>query len=497
MTTLSKSKLAAYRQCPKRLWLEIHQPELRDDSGSEVAFSVGHEVGAIAQQIYDPSGTGENVDPNIIGWDAARERTAALLKSGKQPIFEAYLRTPDALALVDVMLPDTSGGKLRWQIIEVKSSSSVKDYHYDDVAIQSYLAEKSGISLSKIGIAHINNQFIYPGNGDYAGLLHLEDLTDHAKSTHAEVAAWIAEAQAVAALDAPPEVEVGPQCSSPYDCSFCNHCWANVATTENSISVLPRITARKVSDWESRGITELQDTPDDEINETQLRVKTATLAGETYFDAVGASRELADPGSTAYFMDFETIQFTVPRWTNTHPYQYIPFQFSVHVVSKDGIQSHTEFLDISGDDPREAFIQSLIKACGKQGPVYVYHAVFERSRLNELAMAFPAHATALEALTSRIVDLLPVARHHYYHPSQRGSWSLKAVFPAISPDLNYDQLEEVQDGNAAGQAYLKAIAPETTTAEREQTRINLLKYCEMDTLATVKIWQTFTGRHVV
>ena len=52
MRTLSKTKLLAYRQCPKRLWLEIHKPELREDStATQVNFSVGNRVGDLARQI--------------------------------------------------------------------------------------------------------------------------------------------------------------------------------------------------------------------------------------------------------------------------------------------------------------------------------------------------------------------------------------------------------------------------------------------------------------
>ena len=64
MRNLSKSKIIAFRQCPKRLWLEIHKPELRDDSASEAVFKIGHQVGDIARSIYDPEGTGETIDIN-------------------------------------------------------------------------------------------------------------------------------------------------------------------------------------------------------------------------------------------------------------------------------------------------------------------------------------------------------------------------------------------------------------------------------------------------
>jgi hypothetical protein len=493
MRRLSKSKLIAFRQCPKRLWLELHKPELRDDSGSQAAFNIGYQVGDIAQKVFDLDGTGINVDPNDIGWDESATQTEASLQAGAGPVFEALLSIPGSLALADVMLPDLSSNALRWQMIEVKSSTGVKDYHRDDVAIQTYIAQRSGIALSKVGVAHINNQFVYPGGEDYDGLLHVEDLTEEAKGRHAEVEQWIADAQSTAAQRDEPIKEVGGHCSEPFTCGFCDYCWKDVPQPEIPTSILPRIHANKVNDWESRGITELRDTPDDEINPIQQRVKAATLSGETYFDAAGAAGALEGQATPAYFLDFETVTFPVPIWKGTRPYQQLTFQFSLHRVDEDGTLHHSEFLDISGDDPREAFVQAMLNDCGTHGPIHVYSAPFENTRIKELADAFPQYASKLHALLPRIVDLLPIARNHYYHPSQRGSWSIKGVLPAICPELSYSDLEDVQHGLGAVDAYKEAINSTTTPERKEILREQLLKYCELDTLATVKIWQFFKG----
>jgi len=491
MKTLSKSKIIAYRQCPKRLWLEIHQPELGDDSGSEAVFEIGNRVGDIAQKIFDPSGSGINIDPNQIGWDEARSLSASLLQSGERPVFEAVLRIPGTFALADVMLPNHSFGELRWDVIEVKSSTSVKDYHRDDVALQSYIAERSGIRISKIGVAHIDSQFVYPGNDDYDGLLHVEDLTEPCRERHAEVESWVAEAQMTAAQETHPEVAVGFQCTQPFSCRFYELCHAHLPQAENSPGLLPQISGKKLEDWESRGITELKDTPDHELNANQQRVKHATLTGEIFFDGLAASEALASQALPAYFMDFETIQMAIPVWVGTRPYQQIPFQFSLHKLDTEGQLSHIEFLDLTGNDPREGFVQALLEGAGDRGAIYVYNASFEKSRIHELIVSFPAYAEGLNAINDRMVDLLPIARKVYYHPCQEGSWSLKAILPGICQNLSYGELEEVQDGMAAGRAYLEAIAPGTDAKRKAEVCTQLLEYCKLDTLATVEIWKTF------
>lgn len=121
MRQLSKSKLIAFRQCPKRLWLEIHHPELRDDSAAEAVFRIGHEVGEVAQRLYDEEGTGTVIDIADLGYEEAFRRSAKLLKSGEGPLFEAGFRIDGALAFADVMLPVRSCGDLSWRMLEVKS----------------------------------------------------------------------------------------------------------------------------------------------------------------------------------------------------------------------------------------------------------------------------------------------------------------------------------------------------------------------------------------
>ena len=98
MRQLSKSKIISFRQCPKRLWLEIHRPELRDDSGSEAVFAIGNQVGEIARSIYDPTGTGLLIDTESMGWEAAYQRTTSWIASGEAPLFEGALRIPGMAA---------------------------------------------------------------------------------------------------------------------------------------------------------------------------------------------------------------------------------------------------------------------------------------------------------------------------------------------------------------------------------------------------------------
>jgi hypothetical protein len=182
----------------------------------------------------------------------------------------------------------------------------------------------------------------------------------------------------------------------------------------------------------------------------------------------------------------------VPIWKGTRPYQQIPFQFSVHRLSRTGKLEHQAFLDLAGADPSKSFAEALIVACGERGPIFVYNAAFETTRIRELSERFPRIAADLVALNERVVDLLPVARDHYYHPSQQGSWSIKAVLPALCPDLNYDSLDGVQNGGMAMGAFVEALMPETSATRRAEIESQLLAYCALDTYAMVRLWSAFT-----
>lgn len=494
MRTLSKSKIIAFRQCAKRLWLEIHRPDLRADSSStQASFDIGHQVGEIARHIYDPESEGALIDIDSEGFEAAFARTQQLVQ-GNQPVFEAGFKINGALAFADVLLPVMVKGRKAWRMVEVKSSTSVKDYHRDDAAVQTFIAREAGLPLAGIALAHIDSDWVYPGRNDYNGLVVEEDLTEEAFARGDEVRTWLTQAHTVAAKRKEPGIRTGGHCSHPFECGFLAHCQSQEPQAEQPLTWLPKVQQKALKTFIAENpACEMADVPDALLNPLQQRVKAATLSGKPYFDREGAAQALQPHKLPGYFMDFESTQFAVPIWKGTRPYQQVCFQFSVHRLGRTGKLEHTEFLDLSGKDPSKPFAEALIQACGTKGPIFVYNAGFETARIKELAGRLPRLASALLAINERVVDLLPIARANYYHPNQQGSWSIKAVLPAACPDLKYSDLDGVKDGGMAMAAYAEAIGPSTTAERREGVRQQLLAYCELDTFAMVRLSEVFFG----
>ncbi len=474
---LSKSRLLAFRQCPKRLWLEVHKPELKTvEIAEQRRFDTGNLVGDLARKQF-PEGYLIAPDNNL-GF-ALRETQDCIRSKEPQVLFEATFEFAGILIRADLLIPNRDG----WQIVEVKSSTSVKPQHLEDAAVQLWVVKNSGLPTNGCSVQVIDSAWTYSGQGNYAGLFRSEPVDEQLQPLLSEVPTWLASAMAVA-NGAEPEVAVGHHCTDPYPCGFMNHCASTVAPVEFPISWLPRIHHTKVARYEAAGFTDMRHLPIGDLSEKQRRVYEATLNNQTFLDPLSEQEKALFTG-TKYYLDFETINFAVPIWAGTRPYQQIPFQWSCHIETDDGSLQHEMFLDLGGEDPSRKFAETLLATLGQSGPIVVYNQAFEKRIIWELADRFSDLSEALTALPNRIVDLLPITRNHFYDPSMQGSWSIKSVLPAIAPDLNYADLGEVGDGLAAQAAYLEAIAVTTTSSRKEELETALRNYCAQDTHAMI------------
>ena len=477
-TGLSKSRLIAWRQCSKRLWLEVNRPDLREITPDmERRFQVGHQVGAIARDLEDNGLLIEHETNLPAALQTTRE---ALAQFPARPLFEPAFQHDGLLVRIDLLIPQ---GQI-YQLVEVKSTGSVKEYHIADAAIQAWVAKRAGLSVDEVCIGHLNKEFVYPGNGDYRGLITKAPISEDVEPLLPEIPQWVAGARDTLA-GGEPDIEAGSQCTDPFECPFLPYC--SPAPPEYPVDLLPDRAGKSLArQLMSEGYEDLRQVPADRMPTPPMqRIHRITISGKPEIDPNAAARIDALPWPR-YYLDFETIAFTVPIWPGTRPFQALPFQWSCHGESNTGEIYHREFLDITGEPPMRAFAESLIEALGSSGPILVYSS-YEKRIVNELANTYTDLAPTLHALVERLVDLLPITKQHYYHPAMKGSWSIKAVLPTVAPELDYASLGEVQDGTSAQFAYLELIEPSTNNDRKLQLEAELREYCKLDTLALVRL----------
>jgi len=474
---LSKSKILSGNQCLKRLYLEKNRPELMEISdAAKQQFASGHKVGAAAQTLW-PRGHLITHDSELT--EALRETQQYLSDNPEATLFESTFQSDGVLVRNDILECNANGARL----VEIKASTSVKDYHMLDVAVQVWVLQKAGVNLDRIELAHINNQFVYHGDGDYEGLFTFVDVADEIQDQLRAVPDLVVRLREML-KGTEPTIGIGPHCHDPFDCPFINYC--TPPQSEYPVSLLPR-GGKVVKGLIADGYNDLRDVPAERLtNANHQRIWRATKAGKPQL--LPGAREILDKlPYPRYYMDFETVNFAVPIWKSTRPYERLPFQWSCEVEAADGTLKHHEFLDTSGNAPMEDFSRALLDCMGREGPIFVYNATFEKGVLADLAKRFPHYKNELNGLIKRIVDLLPITRDHYYHPDMHGSWSIKVVLPTIAPHLDYGNLGEVQDSSGAPSAYME-ILDQVTPAERRKLLIDdLRRYCERDTVAMVEL----------
>lgn len=482
---LSKSRVLAHLQCPRRLWLQVYKPEVAiEEAGTSQRLETGIKVGEIAQSLYP---AGQLVTTDDLGKGLAD--TAVLLSQPAKPLFEAAFKADGILVLADLLIPEVGG----WRMAEVKSSASVKPYHITDASVQTWVARQAGLTLTRTEIAHIDTSFVYPGDEDYNGLFYFADITEEVGAHQTDVPMWIKGARCTLEGEEP-KIEPGDHCSDPFPCPFGAYCTPDgVELEEYPVEILP-YGGKVAKELRDEGYGDLREVPEGRLtNPKHQRVWESTVNNRVILDDE-AGEEVSSLSYPRYYIDFETIQLAIPVWAGTRPYSQIPFQWSCHIEKSDGTVDHLEYLGDGRSDPRRSFLESLLAAVGSDGPVIVYNAAFERTRLKELADDYPDLASSTNAIIERIFDLLPLARQHYYHPMMRGSWSIKAVLPTIAPELSYSDLE-VGDGGMAMEAFAEMMAPDVTPERHDDLYQALLKYCERDTWAMVAIARYFEGKN--
>jgi predicted RecB family nuclease len=478
--TISKSRFVAGCQCLKRLYWQVHEPELGGvpDAAAVAIMEQGREVGRLARQLF-----AGGVDVPFGDPEQAIRITRELIANPEVPaIFEAAFENGGVFVRVDVLHRRRDG---RWRLIEVKSTADLKEQHLDDVAIQHRVLSRCGLDLASSCLAHVNRNYVFDGGSiDVRRFFKIRNLTRQIERLLPKLTFQLRAELTVLSMPKAPDLPTGSHCTAPITCEFYDRC--NPPLPDDHIAYLPRLHASAAEELEEMGVESISDIPDDfPLSEQQRRACTSVQTGEAWFSAE-LGKELESLRYPLCFIDFETVNPAIPRFQGMSAYDQIPFQWSLHVQRELSAEpEHYEFLAADSNDPRREFISSLCAALGDRGSIVVY-AAFESQRLSELAAWMPEFAEPIKRIQSRLWDLLPVIRNHVYHPAFAGSYSLKAVLPALVPAMTYEGMA-VANGQDAGLAWESLVRGNLDQFELDKTRKALLDYCGKDTLALVRL----------
>ena len=488
---LSKSRYCLFTQCPKCLWLRVNRPELApEDPALAARMETGNAIGDMAMGLFGKftEVTAYRPDGRL---DLSRMITCTeeLIRAGEEIICEASFSYKGNYCAVDILKKDKDG----YAIYEVKSSTHAALIYATDIAYQKYVLEQCGVHVTGTYLVCINNEYVYDGALDIAKFFKIIDMADEVEGQYPSVKQNIVAAEQVLAGTEAPVCDLSVGCRSPYDCAFWDYCTAHLP--KPSVFDLYRFTFEKALAYYQRGVVSFEDVlRDGEMKNSvrALQIHHELHECEPHVDKEGIRKYLDSLSFPLYFLDFETMQPVVPQFVGTRPYQQIPFQYSLHyVLEEEGDVFHKEFLAESGVDPRRALAEHLCADIPADACVLAYNKGFECARIRELASAFPDLAEHLLHIADNIEDLIdPFRAGYYYTRAINGSFSIKSVLPALYPDdpaLDYHNLEGVHNGSEAMDIFpkIKDMPPE----EREKARWNLLRYCELDTYAMVKVWQ--------
>ncbi len=487
---LSKSRFVKGWQCHKLLWWMVHEPkadELIPNKVLKDRFDQGREVTLLARQRFP----GALLVP--YGADESRiEATQFAVDFGTPAILEGCFTADGVFVAADVLLKEGTG----YTLIEVKSSTQLKDDHVPDAAVQAHVLRRSGVDVGRVEIMHLNREFRHPDQGD---LFVREEVTPLVEAFLPQVPGLI-KAQLAVLQGKLPGAEIGLHCFEPRECPFHDRCWPG---DPHHISTLYNNGPKRTCAYLTQGVHSVWDIPPAEKLPDAARRQLRALKEGRMIVEPGLKDALRDALGDARlgFLDFETIQRAIPVWDGLKPWQQTVVQFSYHEEALSVVQqplsvvryplpekhTHRAYLAEGPGDPRRELAERMLEATRGAERIVMYSS-FERSRINELAEQIPDLAHDLHALAGKLVDLLPIVRNHVYHPDFQGSFSLKYILHPLVPDLTHSDLAIV-DGQLASVEIARLLFVAHLVEDRDQLRRDLLAYCERDTWAMVRLVQ--------
>ena len=516
---LDKTTYQYFITCPCYAWHKYHKPNFDVIETQFQAFGI--QIEALAHQLFDEGV--EITGPTETAVQATKELLPSLEEEAVKPkkgqptvIYQATVASDDGLLVkADIVLVNHQRKSLA--IYEVKAvsdrgpdfaqgvSHEHREQHLQDIGFQRLAFESCGYTVSQTCLIYLNKNYVY--DGQQHNLQDMFVIRDVTILTGLNGIHCRARAQAAKACLAQEEA---PTCQCRYKAKT-KRCpkfmeFNDDIPPQNSIFDLRRASPKLLKTLMSHKFLYIKDIDrslkDFDLTDHQLNQYRVITEKEPIINYMHIIRFLERLETPLYFLDYETISYPQPVFTNTSPYQQIAFQYSLHVwrhsleqtvtvlkeQPREEIKAeHYEYLMTEPTDEQlQQLVGSLQQNIGKKGSILVWHKSAESGFHDNLSRAMPPTKVFFQNLNSRLVDLETIfTSQAYVHADFNGSTSLKKVLPVLVPEMNYSDLN-IQEGLAAQQEWdnLRYEMPKV----REQKLNDLRKYCQRDTEVMVHIY---------
>ena len=426
--------------------------------------------------------------------EEAVEKTRELMDARTPCIFQATFIEDGFIARNDALVWDAKNSC--WDLYEIKGTNSLKDNgndhnHIDDLTFQASVLARADVPMGKYFLVHLNKDYVRFGALDIEELFLIEDQTEAVTAGLAIIEEQMKTSREY--LNNKKEPAGGCECI--YN-GRSRHCttfkYSNPEVPDYSVHDISRIglSKKKLATLVDGKIYDMLDIPDGmELSDVQVNQIAVHRRQKSIIDKEGISEEIKELKFPLYFFDYETYAPAIPAFDGFHPYQRIPFQFSLHILEKPGEKMiHKEYLHEERSDPSAKVAELLNEWIGTTGTVIAWNKSFEAGVNKELGERMPLHKATMERINNMLYDLMDVfKKQHYVHPKFKGSTSIKKVLPALV-DLSYDSLV-IKEGGQASNSWWEMTATKTSPETSKHISKHLKVYCGQDTYAMYAIWE--------
>jgi CRISPR/Cas system-associated exonuclease Cas4 (RecB family) len=464
---LTKSDFQRFLTCKNEFWLDHHFPEEKSEPSLEYQLrrEAGYEVEGLARTLA-----------------AFKDRNDVTVDFGTE------FQTDALYAKADIVLTDNVTGEI--EIYEVKSGTKAKQEYQIDLTFQCVVAEKAGFNVRKGHLIFLDNSYVFNGELDVQSLLTSSDETEFISQNKGPIEQQIE--IATAALDeAEPAASLNGYCkANKLGCRFILRHYPDIP--EYNVSNLFNAGSKKLNSLLTDSILKITDIPADfDMTDREAAIVAVERSGQPSIDSATIRGEIDNLEFPLNFLDYESFNPAVPKFTSIHPYQQMVFQYSLHTMDELGGEiRHTYHLSRNdGRHPTEEIVERLYEDLnGRVGTIIIWSEGFETKRNTEMGEMFPDYVPLMNELNENVYDLRKVfSRRLYMHPGFRGRDSIKKVLPVIT-GLSYEGMD-IADGVTASIKWYHAATGRGTLEERNKTFQDLEAYCHLDTLAMVEIYR--------